>query len=124
MSKGRVSLITGQMLAAILFAVNFPFLSQGVWLAWFVPLLMVLLIAVNSFWFTRLASWIIFAVSFFAFLILLSAFTIRWRLEPGFHAGIFYRAILMYAVFIYVSLGQLKILGGATPIWRKKDEVK
>jgi hypothetical protein len=120
-TKGRIALIAGQLLAAILFVFNYPILSQGVWSAWFTPLAMVLLIALNSFWFTRFVSWLIFAASFFSLLILLSAFTLRWRLEAGFNPSLFYRAIIMYAVFIYVSLGQLKILGGATSIWRKNE---
>lgn len=115
MKKGRATLIAIQLLATFLYINNFDRLSQGIWVAWFVPLLLLILIILNSFWFTRFVSWVIFSGSFFSFLVLLSAFTIRWRAEAHFQSGPFYQAILMYAAFIYVSLGQIKLLGGALP---------
>lgn len=115
-------LIAVQTAAALLFISNFQTLSAGHWIAWFAPLILLLLLIVNSFWFTRFVSWLVFASSFFAFMLVLSAFTMRVRAEPGFQAAPFYKAIALYVSYIYVSLGHLKILGGATPIWRKKDE--
>lgn len=104
-----------QLLAALLFIYHTSRAAEGLWLSWAVPLVLVLLIVVNSVWFTRFVSWVIFAGSFSCFLVLLSAFTLRWRLEPGFSSVPFYRAMVMYICFIYVSLAQIKILGSSTP---------
>ena len=87
---------------------------KGPVVGWLVPLLLLLLVIVNSIWFTRFVSWLIFAVAFFGFLVVLSGFTIRWRLEPGFASMPFYRAIVMYVLFIYISLGHIKLLGGGS----------
>ncbi len=81
--------------------------------SWLVPLTLVLFIVMNSIWFTRFLSWVIFSGAFFGFLVVLSAFTLRWRLEPGFSAVPFYKSLLMYSLFVYVSLAQIKILGDA-----------
>lgn len=113
MKRSRLFLITAQILATILFIYNFSEARTGSPLAWITPLVMILLIVINSFWFTRFVSWLIFAVSFFSFAALLSAFTLRWRLEQGFNPVPFYRFIIMYIVFIYVGLAQMKILGGS-----------
>ncbi len=115
MKKSRLLLIGAQVLAAVLFVYNFDRSGQSPWWAWLTPLAMVIFIIMNSIWFTRFISWVIFAVSFFAFMALLSAFTLRWRFEPGFNSMPFYMSIIMYVVFIYVGLGQLKILGGSQP---------
>ena len=108
---GRLFLITAQLTATVLFVWNAGSLSSQHWLAWFTPMVLIVLVVVNSFWFTRAVAWIIFAVAFFALLVILSAFTLRWRLEPGFHAAPFYRAMGMYTAFVYVSLAQIKIIG-------------
>jgi len=111
---GRKVLIGVQVLATLLF-ISVVSRNDQNWISWFIPLLMILLVAANSVWFTRFVSWVIFAVSFFCLLVLLSAYTLRWRLESGFDASPFHRAMLMYIAFIYVSLGQIKILGGGAP---------
>ncbi len=108
----RKILIALQLLSVFLFIWHAQTSAQ--WSSWAVPLVLLLLIVVNSIWFTRFVSWVIFAGSFFCFLVLLSAFTLRWRLEPGFAALPFYRAMLMYCVFIYVSLAQIKMFGHPT----------
>lgn len=108
----RKILIGAQVLAAVLFVAGIDRTGNQSWVSWSVPLAMVILIIINSVRFTRFVSWVIFGVSFFCLLTLLSAFTLRWRLESGFTAWPFYRAMLMYTVFIYVSLGQIKLLGG------------
>ncbi len=113
MKTSRKLLIAAQVLATLLFIYNFD-RSNQVWWSWVTPLAMVILVIVNSIWFTRLVSWLIFAISFFAFMVLLSAFTLRWRFQTGFDAMPFYMSILMYVTFIYVGLGQLKILGGGS----------
>ena len=110
----RKILIGAQVLAAALFAWSVDLRGDQPWIAWAVPLALILLIVVNSIRFTRLAAWVIFGGSFFCFLVLLSAFTLRWRLEPGFEAWPFYRAMLMYVTFVYISLGQIKLLGGGS----------
>lgn len=111
MIKSRTALIISQVLAAVLFVYNAGKWQQAAWYAWFIPLILVLLIVVNSFWFTRFVSWIIFAGSFFCFLSVLSGFLI-WRREPNFDAQPFYSSIIMYMTFVYVSMGQVKVLGG------------
>jgi hypothetical protein len=111
---GRNVLVGMQVLATVLFIVNYQAADQN-WIAWAVPFVILILIAVNSVWFTRFVSWLIFAASFFSLLVCLSAFTLRWRLEPNFLPAPFYRTMLMYAVFVYVSLGQIKIIGGGSP---------
>lgn len=107
----RVKLISLQVAAALLFAWHVNVHSAQM-ISWLVPLLLLLLIVVNSIWFTRFVSWVIFAGAFFGLLVILSAFTLRWRLEPGFSSAPFYRSLIMYALFVYVSLAQIKILGG------------
>lgn len=109
----RWILIGTQLLATGLFLTLLGERETISWVAWAVPLLLVFLVLINSFWFSRFVSWLIFAIGFFCFLVLLSAFTLRWRLEPGFNAMPFYRAIIMYAAFVYISLGQIKLLGGS-----------
>lgn len=111
---GRKILVGMQIFATILFIVNFQATINPYWASWVVPLILLLLVAVNSVWFTRFVSWVIFSVAFFALLVCLSAFTLRWRLEKGFSSAPFYRAMLFYVTLIYVSLGQIKILGGGS----------
>lgn len=113
---GRKILVGAQVLAAVLFVSGVDPRGNQSWLSWVVPLALILLIVLNSIRFTRLVSWIIFGVSFFCLLTVLSAFTLRWRGEPGFNPFPFYRSMLMYTVFIYVSLGQIKILGSGKPL--------
>ena len=107
----RLLLILAQMTATILFIWNFEVAQSMHPVAWILPLVLIVLVIVNSFWFSRLVSWVIFSAGFFSFLVLLSAFTLRWRLETGFDSTPFYRSIIMYAAFVYVSLAQLKIRG-------------
>jgi len=107
----RFLLIAAQLTATFLFLFQFQRGQEQHWWAWGIPLLLIVLVIINSFWFTRFVSWVVFAVAFFAFLLLLSAFTLRWRLEPGFVATPFYINIGMYVAFVYASLGQLKLLG-------------
>jgi hypothetical protein len=112
----RRILIGGQVLVTVLFISHLQASRTGHWLGWFVPMVLLVLVVINSLRPTRFVCWLIFAVAFFCFLILLSAFTLRWRAEPGFSPIPFYRAMLMYVTFIYVSLGQLKLyVGGSTP---------
>ena len=101
-----------QVLSALLF-VTHASTAQTPWYTWALPLIVLILIIVNSVWFSRLVSWLIFSGAFFCLLVLLSSFTIRWRAEPGFYPIPYYRAMAMYALFIYVSLAQIKILGGS-----------
>ena len=111
---GKKILIGGQALVTVLFLWHLQTSRNVNSAGWAVPLMLLGLVAWNSVRPTRLVCWMIFAVSFFCFLIVLSAFTLRWRAEPNFHPAPFYRAIAMYVVFIYVSLGQLKLyVGGA-----------
>lgn len=105
-------LIGAQLLATALFIDHYQANVDQHWASWAVPLAMIICIAINSVWFTRFLSWVIFAVSFFCLMAILSAFTLRWRLQPGFAPMPFYKAMLMYTVFVYVSLGQIKIIGG------------
>ncbi len=113
MTKGRKFLLAGQILATLLFISHFHTNMNYGLAAWGVPLIVLLLIVVNSVWFSRFWSWLIFGIAFFGFLVVLSAFTVRWRTEAGMQAWPFYRAILFYATCVYISLGQIKILGGA-----------
>ncbi len=109
--KPNTRLIVYELTATVLFMWHTANIPDRTVLSSSVPLVVMLLIVVNSVWFTRLGSWVIFATSFFSFLVLLSAFTLRWRLENGFQPAPFYRAMAMYASFIYVSLAQIKIRG-------------
>ncbi len=114
MTKGRIILIVAQVLATLLFVSHYRANADQQRLSWLTPLVVLILIIINSIWFTRFVSWLIFAVSFFALMVVLSAFTIRWRLEPGFSPIPFYRAIFLYTMFVYISLGQIKLIGGAS----------
>ena len=107
----RGLLIAAQLVATVLFIWNFESAAGDAPLAWAPPAILILLVVVNAVRFTRFVSWTIFSVAFFAFLVILSAFTLRWRLEPGFDSWPFYRAIGMYVAFIYISLAQIKLLG-------------
>lgn len=109
---GRLFLIGAQVTATVLFVWNTGRIGQQHWTLWFVPMVLIVLVVVNSFWFTRAVSWTIFALAFFGLLVILSAFTLRWRLEPGFNAAPFYRSLGMYTAFAYISLAQIKIKGG------------
>ena len=112
----RKILIGGQVLATALFIMSFESSQNGNWLGWFVPMALIVLVVINSVRPTRLVCWLIFSVAFFGLLIVLSAFTLRWRVEKGFSSWPFYRAMLMYATFVYISLGQLKLnVGGSSP---------
>jgi len=111
---GRTFLVAAQLVATVLFISVFERSGDQV-LPWVVPMVLLILVVVNSFWFTRLVSWLIFSVGFFYLLVLLSAFTVRWTHEPGFAPGPFYRAMGLYTALIYVSLGQINILGQQSP---------
>ena len=122
----RWALPAAHAAAAVLFVWHLETAVTSHWASWAVPLALVFLVLANSIRTTRFASWLIFAIGFFGFLVVLSAFTLRWRLEPGFDAAPFYRAIGMYVAFVYISLGhlhKLKTAGGAagrpTPEVRK-----
>ncbi|MFN0117396.1 MAG: hypothetical protein ACKVQC_03760 [Elusimicrobiota bacterium] len=119
---GRIILIVSQLASTVLFMYNYQKNLQNHFFSWVFPLCILILIIVNSVWFSRFVSWSIFSGGFFGFLVVLSAFTIRWRLQPGFDSTPFYRSIIMYVLFIYISLAQLKILGHATSIWKKPEE--
>jgi len=108
---GRGFMIGSSLLSTFLFILAFERGGNHHWISLALPLLLITLVIVNYLRFTRLVSWIIFSSGFFAFLVILSAFTLRWRLEPGFEPGPFYQAIIMYVAFIYCSLAQIKILG-------------
>jgi hypothetical protein len=119
MSKGRFFMIFAMLTATALSTAQFKAGSStaiaqqnSIWamLPWLVPMVLVALVAVNSIWFTRFVSWLIFATAFFAFLVVLSAFTLRFRSEAGLNAWPFYRAMVMYIAFIYSSLAQIKLL--------------
>lgn len=101
------------MLATLLFVTSYR-VGSGPWIAWTVPLMILLLIVLNSIWFSRFLSWLIFSVAFSGLMMVLSAFTLRWRLEAAFSAAPFYKAMLMYTLFVYIALGQIKLIGGAT----------
>ena len=106
---GRGFLIGAQLAATLLFVTTVRISTASHWAGWAVPLALLLLIVVNSIWFTRMAAWVIFAGAFFSLLVVLSAFTLRWRLEPGFASGPFYRTLGMYAAMVYASLAQIKL---------------
>lgn len=112
MTAGRIVLLAAQILASVLFVSHYQANAGQHFVAWFMPLATLLLIIINSIWFTRFVSWLIFSLAFFGLLVVLSAFTLRWRLEPGMSAWPFYRAMLLYTTCVYISLGQIKILGG------------
>jgi len=103
----RVLLILAQVGATVLFIINFEQSGHQHWAGLLVPMVLIVMVLINSFWISRFLSWCIFSLGFFSFLVLISAFTLRWRLESGFDAAPFYRAMTMYAAFIYVSLGHL-----------------
>ena len=116
MLKWSVAILMG--VVTVLFLAGLERNGAQPLLAWLVPMILLILVAINSFWFTRVVSWTIFAVGFFALLAVLSAFTLRFRTETGFNAMPLYRALGMYAGFIYISLGQIKqanrrLLGGS-----------
>lgn len=119
----RHKLIVMYLLAAFFFAWQVR-IHQNAPLSWLVPLVLFILMIVNSIWFTRFVSWLIFAGSFFCMLVILSAFTLRWRLEPDFSSTPFYKSFIMYALFVYVSLAQLKILGSGSSAPHTMEEGK
>lgn len=106
---GRAFLIGAQLTATLLFITSVRMADATHWIAWAMPLGLLLLIVINSIWFTRLVSWVIFAGAFFSLLTVLSAFTLRWRLEDGFSSAPFYRSLGMYAAMVYASLAQIKL---------------
>lgn len=108
---GRWFLIGSQLLATGIFLSILGEKNNTSVLSWLFPLILILLVLINSFWFSRLVAWMIFSGGFFGFLMVLSGFTLRWRAEPGFDAWPFYRAIIMYVAFVYISLAQIKLLG-------------
>lgn len=110
---GRAFLIGAQLAATVLFLISLrsPMTPAAV----AVPAVLIAAMVINSLAFTRLVSWFIFAAAFFSLLVVLSAFTLRWRLEPGFDPWPFYRAMGMYTAFVYVSLAQIKVLGQNAP---------
>jgi hypothetical protein len=102
-------LVFGQVLATVLFVTNYNSAVNGHWVGWAMPMLLIVLVAVNSMMPSRFLSWLIFSLGFMSLLMVLSAFTMRWRLEPGFSPAPFYRSMAMYLTFVYISLGQLKL---------------
>ena len=111
--KARTIIILAQVLVTVLYLINYQGHTSTPDTKSFVlsliPLALVGLIIINSFWCTRFVSWLIFSGAFFGFMITLSAFTLRWRLEPGFNTTPFYRSIIMYVCMVYISLGQMKL---------------
>jgi hypothetical protein len=112
MTKGRAFLIFAQLAATYLFISSVRVGGALPWWGWAVPLTVLLLIVINAIWFTRFVAWMIFSGAFFALLVVLSAFTLRWRLEDHFSSVPFYRAMGMYACMVYASLGQIKMNAG------------
>jgi hypothetical protein len=108
----RGVLIFCELVATYLFVSTIQLSEAMHWWAWALPLVLLLLIVVNSIWFTRLGTWVIFSGAFFALLVVLSAFTLRWRLEKNFNPMPFYRAMIMYGCMVYASLGQIKMNAG------------
>ena len=106
---GRAFLIGAQLAATYLFITSVRVATSTSWWGWAAPLTLLLLIVVNSIWFTRLVAWMIFSGAFFALLVVLSAFTLRWRLETHFGSEPFYKAMGMYTCMVYASLGQIKM---------------
>jgi hypothetical protein len=104
-------LIGAQVVATLLFVTSYR-INTGPAVAWAVPLVILLLIVINSMWFSRFTSWLIFSLGFGGLMIILSAFTLRWRVQTAFSAAPFYKAMLMYTLFVYISLGQIKLIGG------------
>lgn len=111
--KTRTILILAQVIVTALYLINFQGNDSSPNIKSFafslIPLSLLGLIIMNSFWCTRFTSWLIFAGSFFGFMITLSAFTLRWRLEHGFNPTPFYRSIFMYVLMVYIALGQMKL---------------
>jgi uncharacterized protein involved in response to NO len=112
----RKLLIGAQLVATLLFITSYRAGTHTAVIAWAVPLCILLLIVVNSIWFSRFTSWLIFALGFAGLMAILSAFTLRWRMETEFSSAPFYKAMLMYALFVYISLGQIKLIGGRRAI--------
>ena len=110
MSRGI--LIFAQLTATYLFVSTVQLSESMHWWSWALPLALLLLIVINSIWFSRFTTWVIFSGAFFALLVVLSAFTLRWRLEDHFDSVPFYRALVMYACMVYASLGQIKLNAG------------
>jgi hypothetical protein len=107
-------LIGAQVLATLLFVTSYRINASTPWISWSVPLAILLLIVINSLWFSRFTSWLIFSLAFSGLMAILSAFTLRWRLETVFSSAPFYKAMAMYTLFVYISLGQIKLIGGST----------
>jgi hypothetical protein len=112
---GRTFLIGAQLTATLLFVSTVRPASSLHWSAWAMPLVLLLLIVINSIWYTRFIAWVIFSGAFFALLVVLSAFTLRWRLENAFSSAPFYRALGMYTAMVYTSLAQIKLLTRRAP---------
>ncbi len=109
MTLGRAVLIAAQLTATFLFISTVRIASSLAWWGWAMPLALLILIVVNSIWFTRLWAWLIFSGAFFSLLVVLSAFTLRWRLDDHFSSAPFYKAMGMYTCMVYTSLGQIKM---------------
>jgi hypothetical protein len=107
-------LLGAELMATFLFIGSYRINVNGPAVGWVMPLVILLLIVVNSVWFSRFTSWLIFALGFSGLMMILSAFTLHWRVQPVFSAAPFYKAMLMYALFVYISLGQIKLIGGRT----------
>jgi len=119
---GRLFMIGSSLTATLLFIFNYELVETQHWSAVLIPMVLIILVVVNYLRFTRFVAWVIFSLSFFSFLVLLSAFTLRWRLESGFDAAPFYRTIIMHVAFIYVSLAQIKLLGSPITLENPPEE--
>lgn len=108
----RGLLIFAELVATYLFVSTIQLAEAMHWWAWALPLALLLLIVTNSIWFNRLVTWLIFSGAFFSLMVVLSAFTLRWRLEHDFNPVPFYRAMVMYGCMVYASLGQIKMNAG------------
>ena len=106
-------LIGAQVAATLLFVTSYRINITGPSVTWAVPLAILLLIVINSLWFSRFTSWLIFSLAFCGLMMILSAFTMRWRLQTAFSPAPFYKSMLMYTLFVYICLGQIKLIGGA-----------
>jgi len=113
-------LLATQIAATLLFISSYRINDATPWISWATPLVILILIVINSIWFTRFTSWLIFSLAFAGLMTILSAFTLRWRLDSAFSSAPFYKAMLLYTLFVYISLGQIKLIGGQNRVPTEK----